>query len=230
MKKTLLLLAVSVVLGACSGANNGAENRQPLSEIFKNAEDIVADFTQKEEKQELKDEDLAQWESLKNEEERSNELIGAKDVITKKMLIGSYIAENQGYSGDEINKYLDFDLYVGNPFCESEFASFEVLSVSDNSALVRGCEKVENSTCVNTGNERIFAMPKGLGELFFDKQILTPAQSQCAIYAGTYKYADDKGEHTVPVLVFEGKQIRLGTVVKIAESRLDVIDERNSAK
>lgn len=230
MKKTLLLLGMAVILGACSGGNENTGNRQPLSEIFKNAKDIVADFTQRDEKKELKDEDLAQWESLKRDEERSNELIGAKDAVNKEMLIGSYIAENQGYSGDEINKYLKFDLFVGNPYCENEFASFEIVRVTDNFAMVKGCESVNNSTCVNNGNERNFVIPKGVGELLFDKQILTPAKNQCAIYAGTYKYSDDKGEHTVPIMTFEGKQIRLATVVQIAQSRLDVVDERKAAK
>jgi len=230
MKKTLLLLGLGVILSACSGANNDAGNRQPLSDIFKNAKDIVADFTQRDEKKELKDEDLAQWESLKADEERSNQLIGAEDAVTKEMLIGSYIAENQGYSGDEINKYLKFDLFVGNPYCENEFAAFEVVRVTDLFAMVKGCESVENSTCVNKGNERNFVIPKGVGSLVFDKQILTPAQNQCAIYAGTYKYSDEQGEHTVPVMTFEGKQIRLGTIAQIAESRLDVVDERNNTK
>lgn len=231
MKKTLLLLSAVVLLGACSAEDNGVK-RPSLESIFADAKEKAEFSLQREENKELKDEDLAQWENIKAETKIANDYLGTDNIVTNSMLIGAYMAEELGYSPADINKYLKVDLYVDNPYCDDEFSAFEVVKVTDNYAIARGCKEVTtDEACRNPGTERRFVFPKQIGDrayLYFDNQILQPEQGQCVIYVSTFKYADKDGEHTVPVATFESKKLMSPKFLSISASRLDVIDERGN--
>lgn len=229
MKKLFLLLSAGILLCACSVDNDSAK-RTSLADIFADAKEKETFSAKKEESKELKDEDLAQWENIKAEVKSVNGYTGTENLLTNSMLIGAYMAEEYGYTPEEINKYLKMDLYIDNPYCDDEFAAFEVLKVNENYAMAKGCKTLTaDDVCGDNGKERKFVFPKQVGNInymYFDNEVIKPEQNRCVVYAGSFVYTDKEGTHTLPVAVFESKKIMLPKFIRLSESRLGIYDEK----
>lgn len=228
MKKIIYILCLGLFLGACASVSNvetdpyESGKRPTLTQIHKNAELLIATLDDEEKLMTLSDEEkefitkLKNWDKTKESEELKKDAdrpITAVDVLTMGW------ANNEGYTMEEIDRFLKLGLFVKNPYCESEYKSYEVFQVLPNFVLANGCEITSYSEC-STINSKIFMYPKQKDELYFDKKILTPPSGTCSTYVGVFEY-ESKNEinHVVPVLVFTSKTIDKEQLENIRKSR-----------
>ena len=217
MKKFFILVFISLILGACASTQ-----RPSLYQIQKEARTTIKDLNEKEKNATLTEEEktaLAELKGLGEKEEIKNLLkyvdrdIDWVDVLT----LG--IANEFGYTDEEIDRFLNLGLFVKNPYCENEYDSYEVFQVLSDFVLANGCEVTSYSKC-STINSKIFVYLKQKEELYFDKKILTPPSEFCSTYVGVYTYESKNGEsHTVPVLTFLPKTISKEQLEKVLKAR-----------
>lgn len=218
MKKLLLVLCLGIFLGACASTQ-----RPSLYQIQKNSVAIIKNLHEKEKNETLTEEEkkaLEELKGLEEKEEMKNLLKYVERDINYADVLTMVTAFEFGYSEEEIDRFLNLGLFVKNPYCESEYKSYEVFQVLSDYVLAQGCEITDYDKC-STINSKIFMYPKQKDELYFDKKVLTPPSGFCSTYLGIYKYESNNGmTHTVPILTFLPKTIdkeRLENVQKARE-------------
>lgn len=215
MKKLICILCLGLFLGACaSGSNVKSDNyesgkRTTLTQIHKNAQLFVAALEDEEKIATLSDEEkesiakFKNWEKEKDIEELkkyTDRPITTVDILTMGW------AQQEGYAMEDVDKFLKLGLFVKNPYCESEYESYEVFQVLPDHILAQGCDR-SYSKCETIGS-KIFMYLKQKNEIYFDKKILTPPSGSCSTYIGIFKYESKDGmTHVVPVLAFMPKVI-----------------------
>lgn len=228
MKKLICILCLVVFLGACASVskvesnNYEAEKRPTLTQIRKIVEQVYAISEDDKTVETLDDEHkefvakLKNWEKEAGVEELkkySERPITAVDVFT----VG--LALDEGYTMEEVDKFLKLGLYVKNPYCENEYKSYKVFQVLPDFVLASGCEVTEYDKC-NTITSKTFMYPKQKDELYFDKKVLTPPNGFCSTYVGVYTYESNNGmTHTVPILAFLPKTIDKEQLKNIQKAR-----------
>ncbi len=228
MKKLIYILCLGLLLGACASVSNVESDnyetgkKPTLTQIHKNAELLVAALEDEEKMATLNDEEKEFVTKLKNwdKEKEADELKKYADrPITSVDILTIGWAHNEGYTMEEIDKFLKLGLYVKNPYCENEYKSYEVFQVLPDFVLANGCEVTEYNKC-NTINSKIFMFPKQKDELYFDQKILTPPSGTCSTYVGVFEYeSKNERNHVVPVLVFAPKVIDKEQLENIRQSR-----------
>lgn len=230
MKKLLSILCLGLFLGACASVSNvDSDNYEPgkkptLSQIRKVAEGVYAVSQDDKAIEALDDEGkefiakLKDWEKEEGVEEfkkYADRPITAVDMFTMDLAL------EEGYTVEEVDKFLNLGLYIKNPYCENEYKSYEVFQVLSDFVLVNGCD-TSYSKC-GTINSKIFMYPKQEDELYFDKKILTPPNGSCSTYIGIYKYESKNGtQHTVPILSFFPKTISKKQLEGIKQARKEL--------
>lgn len=217
-----------VIFCACASVSNVESDtyesgkRPSLTRIYKNAALLVAALDDEEKEATLSDEEKEFVTNLKNldKEKEFDELKKYADrSITLVDILTIGWAHNEGYTMEEIDKFLKLGLYVKNPYCENEYKSYEVFQVLPDFVLANGCEVKSYSECA-TINSKIFMYPKQKDELYFDKKILTPPNGTCSTYVGVFEYeSKNEKNHVVPVLVFAPKVIDKEQLENIRQSR-----------
>lgn len=228
MKKLICILCLGLFLGACASvsnveSDNYATGKKPtLTQIHKNAELLVAALDDEEKVATLSDEEKEFVTKLKNwdKEKEADELKKYADrPITSVDILTIGWAHNEGYTMEEIDKFLKLGLFVKNPYCENEYQSYEVFQVLSDYVLAKGCEVTSYNKC-STINSKIFMYPKQKDELYFDQKVLTPPSGFCSTYLGVYKYESNNGMiHTVPILAFFPKTIDKEQLENIQKAR-----------
>ena len=228
MKKLLFVLCLGVFLGACASVSNVESDtyetgkRPTLSQIHKNAEILVAVLEEKKKEGTLTDEEkelvkeIEEWKENKTDapmRKYASRPLTAVDMLT------AVWAGDEGYSLQEIDKYLQTGFYVKNPYCDNEFKSFQVFQVLPDYVLTYGCKNGYGNDCDISW--KIFLFFKQNDELYFDKKILTPPVGYCPTYVGIHQYTSkDENVHTVPMMAFFPKIIakdHLDTIQKMRE-------------
>ena len=230
MKKIICILCSGLFLGACASVSNvetdnyESGKRPTLTQIHKQAELLIAALEDGEKIQiepssdEEKEvfEKLKNWDKTKEAEEikkYADRPVTSVDVLTMGW------AHNEGYTMEEIDRFLKLGLFVKNPYCENEYKSYEVFQVLPDFVLANGCEVTEYNKC-STINSKIFMFPKQKDELYFDQKILTPPSGTCSTYVGVFEYeSKNERNHVVPVLVFAPKVIDKEQLENIRQSR-----------
>ena len=229
MKKLICILCSGLFLGACASVSNvesdnyEAGKKPTLTQIHKNAELLIAalendaiqvESSSDEEKEVF--EKLKNWEKTKEAEEikkYADRPVTSVDVLT----IGW--AHNEGYTMEEIDKFLKLGMFVKNPYCEKEFKTYEVFQVLPDIVLTYGCEVTSYSEC-STYHGKIFMFPKQEDELYFDKKVLAPSAKTCPTMIGVYTYEANNGmNRTVPVLMFLPKTLDKEQLEHVQKSR-----------
>jgi len=228
MKKLICILCLGLFLGACASVSNvESDNYEPgkrpsLTQIHKIVEHVYA-ISQNEKIVETLDDEqkefvtkLKDWETEEGVEEikkYAERPITAVDIFTMKSAL------EEGYTMEEVDKFLKLGLFVKNPYCENEYQSYEVFQVLSDYVLAHGCEVTSYDKC-STINSKIFMYPKQKDELYFDQKVLTPPSGFCSTYLGVYKYESNNGMiHTVPILAFFPKTIDKERLENIQKAR-----------
>lgn len=211
MRKLIFITCLVMFLAACTSVSNVAPDnsatvkRPTLSQIHKKAKELVVVLKKKEQEGTLTDEEKDVVQKLKGFDEAKEAVELKKYVerpITSEEIFTIAWASEEGYTMEEIDKFLKLGLYVKNPYCEKEFKSYEVFQVLPSIVLTHGCEITSYSEC-STSHGKIFMFPKLKDELYFDNKILTPSAKECPTIVGVYTYEANNGmKRTVPVLVF----------------------------
>lgn len=215
MKKLICILFLGLFLGACASVSkvesDNAETgkRLTLTQIHKNAQLVLAALEDEENIASLSEEDkedLAKFKNWEKEKEAEKLKKYTDRPITTVDILTIGLAQKEGYSMEEVDKFLKLGLFVKNPYCESEYESYEVFQVLPEHVLANGCD-TSYSKC-NTIDSKIFMYLKQKNEIYFDKKILTPPSGTCSTYIGIFKYESENGRtHVVPVLAFIPKVI-----------------------
>lgn len=229
MKKLICILFLGLFLGACASVSkvesDNAETgkRLTLTQIHKNAQLILAAREDEENIASLSEEDRENIAKFKNwakeREKKAEELKKYTDrPITTLDILTIVLARKEGYTIEEVDKFLKLGLFVKNPYCESEYESYEVFQVLPDYVLAKGCD-TSYGKC-DTIDTKIFMYPKQNDEIYFDKKILTPPSGTCSTYIGIFKYESQNGmNHVVPVLAFVPKVIYKELLESIRRSR-----------
>lgn len=215
MKKLICILFLGLFLGACASVSkvesDNAETgkRLTLTQIHKNAQLFVALLEDEEQIATLSDEEKERITKFKNwENEKDIEKLKKytdRPITTVDILTMGWALE-EGYTMEDLDKFLKLGLFVKNPYCESEYESYEVFQVLPDYVLANACD-TSYSKC-NTIGSKIFMYLKQKNEIYFDKKILTPPSGTCSTYIGIFKYESENGmTHVVPVLAFIPKVI-----------------------
>ena len=214
MKKLICILCLGLFLGACASVSNvksdNAESgkRLTLTQIHKGAQQLVAVWNDKEKIASLSEEEKESIAEFKNWGEKATEELKKytdKPMTTVDILTMGWALE-EGYTMEDLDKFLNLGLFVKNPYCESEYESYEVFQVLPDYVLANGCD-TSYDKC-NTIGSKIFMYLKQKNEIYFDKKILTPPSGTCSTYIGIFKYESENGmTHVVPVLAFMPKVI-----------------------
>ena len=234
MKKLICILCSGLFLGACASVSNVDSDsyelgkKTTLSQIRKVAEGVYAVAQDDKVIETLDDEGkefiakLKDWEKEESVEEfkkYADRPITAVDIFTMDLAL------EEGYTVEEVDKFLKLGLYVKNPYCENEFKSYKIIQVLSDHVLTMGCEVTSYSKC-STGHDKVFVFLKEDGKLYFDQQTLSAPSGSCPTIVGVYKYASQKREdNTVPVMMFLKRTIskkQLETIDKMrAEDHLN---------
>ena len=214
MKKLICILCLGLFLGACASVSNvesdNAESgkRLTLTQIHKGAQQLVVVWNDKEKIASLSEEEKESIAEFKNWGEKATEELKKytdKPMTTVDILTMGWALE-EGYTMEDLDKFLNLGLFVKNPYCESEYESYEVFQVLPDYVLANGCD-TSYDKC-NTIGSKIFMYLKQKNEIYFDKKILTPPSGTCSTYIGIFKYESENGmTHVVPVLAFMPKVI-----------------------
>lgn len=214
MKKLICILFLGLFLGACASvskveSDNAETGKQlTLTQIHKNAQQLVAVWNDKEKTASLSEEEKESIAKIKNWGEKATEELKKytdKPMTTVDILTMGWALE-EGYTMEDLDKFLNLGLFVKNPYCESEYESYEVFQVLPDYVLANGCD-TSYDKC-NTIDSKIFMYLKQKNEIYFDKKILTPPSGSCSTYIGIFKYESKDGmTHVVPVLAFMPKVI-----------------------
>lgn len=214
MKKLICILCLGLFLGACASVSkvesDNAETgkRLTLTQIHKKAQQLVAVWNDKEKTASLSEEEKESIAKFKNWGEKATEELKKytdKPMTTVDILAMGWALE-EGYTMEDLDKFLNLGLFVKNPYCESEYESYEVFQVLPDYVLANGCD-TSYDKC-NTIGSKIFMYLKQKNEIYFDKKILTPPSGTCSTYIGIFKYESENGmTHVVPVLAFMPKVI-----------------------
>ena len=214
MKKLICILCLGLFLGACASvskveSDNAETGKQlTLTQIHKGAQQLVAVWNDKEKTASLSEEEKESIAKIKNWGEKATEELKKytdKPMTTVDILTMGWALE-EGYTMEDLDKFLNLGLFVKNPYCESEYESYEVFQVLPDHILAHGCD-TSYDKC-NTIDSKIFLYPKQKNEIYFDKKILTPPSGTCSTYIGIFKYESEYGRtHVVPVLAFIPKVI-----------------------
>lgn len=214
MKKLICILCLGLFLGACASVSkvesDNAETgkRLTLTQIHKNAQLVLAALEDEENIASLSEEEKESIAEFKNWGEKATEEL--KKYTDKPMttvdILTIVLAQEEGYAMEDVDKFLKLGLFVKNPYCESEYESYEVFQVLPDYVLAHGCD-TSYSKC-GTIDSKIFTYLKQKNEIYFDKKILTPPSGFCSTYIGIFKYESKDGmTHVVPVLAFMPKVI-----------------------
>lgn len=228
MKKLIFILCLGIFLGACASVsnsdtnNNKSEEKPTLTQIHKDADIMVTSLETKEKEGTLQEDEKKFLQALRNWENETDTK-ALKEYATRPITIVDILTiglgQDEGYTMEEIDKSLKLGLFIQNPYCESEFKSYEVFQVLPDYVLAHGCEITSYSKC-STSHSKIFMSPKQKDELYFDNKILIPQNDFCSTYIGVYKYESKDGTlRTVPILVFLPKVIDKGQLELIKQSR-----------
>lgn len=217
MKYLSLILFVLVLSAGCSSLDY--QTNRELTELHQRSRQLAA-LCEDENRQLSKEQ--KNW-CVKGKELLESESFAELSVLSKRRItladLTTFVwAQQQGYSFEDIDKFLGLELSAPNPYCENEFSAYEVFQVLEDFALAEGCAKGVSGSCAGSG--RYFVIPQKHGEPYFDGLLLQLGKDECSVYAGTYTYkARNDMEHTVPVLMFIPKKIDKLQIDKISEMR-----------
>ena len=148
MKKLICILCLGLFLGACASVSNvesdNAESgkRLTLTQIHKGAKQLVAVWNDKEKIASLSEEEKESIAEFKNWGEKATEELKKytdKPMTTVDILTMGWALE-EGYTMEDLDKFLNLGLFVKNPYCESEYESYEVFQVLPDYVLANGCD------------------------------------------------------------------------------------------
>ena len=217
MKYLSLILFILVCFTGCSSLDY--QTNRELTQLHRRSQNL-ASLCEDENRQLSKEQKnwCIQGKQLLESESFEELSVFSKRPVTLADITTLVWGQQQGYSFEDIDKFLGLELSEQNPYCESEFFAYEVFQVLEDFVLAEGCVKSVQGSCGSSG--RFFVVPQKQGEPYFDGLILQPDKNECSVYAGTYTYkAKNNVEHTVPVLMFIPKMIDKLQINKISEMR-----------
>ena len=217
MRYLSLILFVLFLFAGCSSLDY--QTNRELTELHRRSQNLAA-LCEGENRQLSKEQKnwCAKGKDLLESESFQELSVFSKRPITLADITTFVWGQQQGYSFQDIDKFLGLELSSPNPYCENEFYAYEVFQVLEDFVLAEGCVKSIQGYCEHSG--RYFVVPQKQGEPYFDGLILQPDKNECSVYAGTYTYkAKNDVEHTVPILMFVPKMIDKLQIDKISEMR-----------
>ena len=237
MKKLICILCSGLFLGACASASNGDADdllkyggKHSLSQIHKRAETIITSLEEKEGKEDLTEEDK-EWKQVIKEWQENPRFSPLKKYASRSLTSTDFLfvklADDEGYSLQEIDKYLQTGFYVKNPYCDNEFKSFRVFQVAPDYVLTLGCKKDYEGGC-DVSQVKIFLFLKHADDLYYDEKILTSPNGACPTYVGVFQYTSkDDNLRTVPIMEFFPKTIAKDQLEIIRALRNKTRDDSN---